>query len=144
MATPAPKPSIDTCHACRKLFPRVSIRLCTSCALVEEHRFALVREFVLEHDGAAVGEIATGTGVAAIEVRRFLESGRLVELAVNPHTTCTCGGVGERCRFCRRQLSTVFRDMETTMQREQSDRTGQARERVHYVKRIRRLGSDAA
>lgn len=143
MALPAPKPNIDTCTACGKLFPRLSLRLCSQCARVEEHRFALVRDFLREHgDGCTVPQIATGTGLPMSDVRRFMDSGRLMEVA---NAGCTCGGVGERCRQCRSRLSTGLRDLEQSMQRDRgespADGPGGA-ERTTYVRRIRRLGSD--
>lgn len=74
------KPQMDTCRACGRLFPRVNMRLCTGCALVEQHRFELVRDFILQNDGAPIPDIARSTGVPASDVSRFLDSGRLVRV----------------------------------------------------------------
>jgi predicted nucleic acid-binding Zn-ribbon protein len=140
MALPASQPSIDTCTACGKLFPRVSMRLCSGCAMVEEHRFDLVRNYVKQHDGANVIEIAQGTGVSGGDVRRFLEGGRLVEVG---GAICTCGGVGERCRHCRSHLSGKLRDLEATMTRDLADNAGdEGTGRTSYVRRIRRIDGD--
>ena len=149
MALPEPKPTIDTCNACGKLFPRAAMRLCTQCALVEENRFQLVRDYLVEHDGAALGEIARETGVSSSDVRRFTDGGRLVEITTGLEA-CTCGGVGERCRFCRSRLSNSFRKMEQSMRAEHAERdqhggddrrgAGNDHGRTSYVKRIRRLG----
>lgn len=146
MALPAPSPSIDTCTACGKLFPRLAIRLCSVCALVEENRFALVRDFLLENDGAAVGQIASETGVRAGEVRKFLEGGRLVELGQpTQEPGCTCSGnLGDRCRTCRSRLSHGFRELEQAMRRDHAPSTGRSPHdldgRTTYVRRVRRLG----
>lgn len=149
MALPAPKPSIDTCNACGKLFPRVSLRLCTKCAPVEEHRFELVRDYLLDNNGAAVGEISRGTGVSAADVHHFLDGGRLVQIRAGLDG-CSCSGAGERCRYCRAQLTSTFRDMESTMKRDVASRgtpggaagnsDGTASGRTSYVRRIRRVG----
>lgn len=145
MALPARKPTIDTCNACSKLFPRTAIRLCAQCSLVEEHRFALVRAYLVEHDGAPLGQIARETGVSSSDVRRFTEGGRLVEITSGMES-CTCGGRGERCRFCRSRLSSSFRELEETMRRDHIDgadgRSGGDDDhgRTSYVRRIRRLG----
>jgi hypothetical protein len=146
VALPASQPSIDTCNACGKLFPRVSMRLCTACSLKEEHRFDLVRQYVKDHDGASVVEIARGTGISGSDVRKFLDGGRLVEIGGGAGT-CTCGGVGTRCKYCRSQLSEKFRDMEATMSRENSERPSDERRRdagrtTGYVRRIRRINED--
>lgn len=140
MALPAPKPSIDTCSACGKLFPRIVVRLCGQCVGMEENRFRLVREYLLENDGAPLAEIARETGVSLGDVRRFSEGGRLIEITAGLDT-CTCGGVGERCRACRMRLSGSFRRVEHEMRRvgEDSDPKDESG-RTSYVRRIRRLG----
>lgn len=128
------------------------MQLCTTCSIVEENRFQLVRGFLLDNDGAQLGDIARATGVSISDVRKFTDGGRLVEIR-SGLGSCTCGGVGTRCRHCRSQLSNTFRSMEQTMQREHAQReqaqprrgrrnepTGEDATRTSYVKRIRRLG----
>lgn len=144
MGLPAHKPSIDTCNACGKLFPRTSVRLCAQCSIVEENRFELVRGYLIDNDGAPLGEVARETGVSMGDVRRFADGGRLIEITSGMNH-CTCGGVGDRCRFCRAQLSNSFREMEATMRREQADPPARDRPssgdgRTRYVRRRRRLG----
>ena len=137
MAVPTPKPSIDTCTVCGKLFPRTSMRLCTSCAVVDENRFNLVREYLVENDGAPIGEIARATGVSTSDVRAFCDGGRLVEIT-SGMDSCTCSGVGNRCRYCRAKLSGTFRTMQESMQRDHEERGESGR--TSYVRRIRRVG----
>ncbi len=139
MAVPAPKPSIDTCNACGKLFPRTAIRLCTHCVLAEENRFQLVRDYLIDNDGAPLTAIARETGVSAADVRRFTDGGRLVEITSGMES-CTCGGVGTRCRFCRSKLTNSFRSAEETMKREHVERENADGGRTSYVRRIRRIG----
>lgn len=155
MALSAHKPSIDTCNACGKLFPRTSMRLCNQCALVEEHRFELVRQFLVDSDGAAVPDIARSTGVSTSDVRRFMESGRLVAESGGTMRVdeCTCDIEGQRCRACRAELAAKFQAMESRMADDQrrrgtgTDPGGRARAaeddasgRTSYVRRIRRIG----
>lgn len=139
MGLPAPKPTIDTCNACGKLFPRTSMRLCTQCSLVEQNRFALVRDYLVDHDGAPMAEIARETGVPTADVRRFCDGGRLIEVT-SGMDSCTCGGVGERCRYCRSRLSNSFRQLEQTMRSEHAGDRDDEPGRAHYVRRIRRVG----
>lgn len=104
------------------------MRLCAGCSLAEQNRFELVREFLEEHGGGSVSEIAQTTGVSAADVRRFLEGGRLVAIqggaAGGP---CTCSGKGERCKSCRADLGNSLRDLGETMSREHADRGGTER-----------------
>lgn len=114
------------------------MKLCSACAVIDENRFQLVRDFLTANDGAAVSEISRATWVSTPDVRRFLESGRLIDITASA-TRCTCGGMGERCRFCRSQLAGPFREMQKKMVREQEGDRG-AGERTSYVRRMNRLG----
>jgi len=136
VATPSPEPKIDVCNACGKLIPRAAMRLCTSCGLIEENRFQLVRDFLMDHDGAPVADISRLTGVSTVDVRRFMEGGRIVQVG-GGISTCTCGGVGTRCRYCRSQLTQTFKQMEATMHDEQEAARIEA-ERTSSVRRERR------
>src|SRR5690606_18470810 len=116
VAAPAHRPDIDTCNACGKLFPRVRMRLCSACAMVEDNRFQLVRAYLDENDGATVPQIARETGVSVANVRAFQERGQLVEVAPGlDGGECTCGGVGERCTRCRMELAKKLRSMQDAM-----------------------------
>ena len=119
------------------------MRLCTQCSLVEQNRFTLVRDYLIDHDGAPMAEIARETGVSTADVRRFCDGGRLIEVTSGMES-CTCGGVGERCRYCRSRLSSSFRELEQSMRSEYGDGSGAAADddtgRAHYVRRIRRVG----
>lgn len=150
MALPAPKPNIDTCAACGKLFPRLAIRLCSACVLVEANRFELVREFLDEHGGGSIGDIAAATGVRVGDVRAFLDGGRLVHRADQRTDDCTCGGIGERCRPCRARLAGSFRGLEQAMRSDLAADAppsgGSATDlggRTSYVRRVRRLGGQS-
>ena len=109
----------------------------------------LVRDYLQENDGAAVTQIARATGVSGADVRAFLDSGRLVEITGG---SCTCGGVGTRCRYCRSQLAGGFRELEQRMANDLGDSAGTGRGgsswgarsddehgRTSYVRRIRRI-----
>src|SRR5690606_15423554 len=129
-------------------FPRVAMRLCAQCGLIDENRFALVREYLLENDGAPVMEIASATGVPGSDVRAFMEGGRLIEVVENIDEICTCDGIGQRCRYCRNQLAHSFKNMQQEMTKEQREREAEEawkrrtnryiddpepRKRAHYV-----------
>lgn len=126
----ARKPAIDTCNACGKLFPRIAMRLCAGCSLGEQNRFDLVRDFLDEHGGGSVTDIAQTTGVSAADVRRFLEGGRLVAINGSAGGVCTCTGSGERCQSCRTELGSNLRELHDTMSREQTARAGTERTRA--------------
>jgi hypothetical protein len=109
------KPQMDVCPCCGKLYPRVYVRLCQSCMAVEENRFELIRRFLEQAQGTAVGipDICEWTGLSRGEVVRFQEQGRLVDvdpgLGGKP-TTCSCPpGTSGRCAYCRMQMADNLR-----------------------------------
>lgn len=69
--------TITTCHACGKLIPNSRKALCGVCALVPEYRFALVRDWLRDHQGATVAEVMRATGVSHGDVEGYLSGGRL-------------------------------------------------------------------
>lgn len=143
MGAPAQKPQIDTCNSCGKLFPRISIRLCRTCARIDENRFTLVRQYLAANNGAPLAEIAQATGVTIGDVRRFTDSGRLIEIETDLDH-CTCSENAERCRYCRSQLARTFQKMEREIRQEHLDepKLNPQDDRTRYVRRIRRIGEN--
>lgn len=78
MGGPDDKPVIEVCSGCGKLFPHVRLRLCKTCAISPEKRFALVKQYLLDNRRASITEVAEGTGLPRAEVARFQAEGRLV------------------------------------------------------------------
>lgn len=116
------KPAIDTCNACGKLFPRVSMRLCTACSLAEHHRFELVRDYLDESGSVSLAMITEATGVSLADVRKFLEGGRLITVDGGAPGVCTCGGAGDRCDACRKKMASTFKGVHEEMSREDNVR----------------------
>lgn len=143
----APTPDIATCASCGKLFPRVHLHLCSTCAGDQEARFRLIREYLVANEGASFNEIAQATGLSRGEVAKFYESGRLVSTGgdlLGAPQTCTCGGVGARCTYCRLKLARKFDDPRSGDRRRTLGEIAAAaadKRRVHYVRRNRRDAS---
>lgn len=153
----APQPQLSVCATCGKMFARVYVQLCNSCAVSEENRFVLVRDFLRENPGTSISQVADATGLSRGEISKFYEQKRLVE--VDPGrgetpTKCTCAlSVSGRCAFCRMQLSQKLGEMRQGIYNESgggkdsgglgggsrgSGGSSEESGRVHYVRRIRR------
>jgi hypothetical protein len=109
------KPQMDVCTSCRKLYPRVYVRLCQACAASDEKRFELIRCFLEQNAQTAVGipEIVEWTGLSRGDVVRFYEQGRLVDIdpgGGGRPTSCSCEpGSGQRCAYCRMTMAEGLR-----------------------------------
>jgi hypothetical protein len=120
MGQPAAQPQLDVCSGCGKLYARSYIALCQACALDPDKRFQLVRDYLRDHRGGSIGQVADATGVSRGDISRFYAEGRLV--GVDPGmtdnaTTCTCQGTNS-CAYCRRKLASKFGDMASKMREE--------------------------
>lgn len=156
----APQPHLDVCASCGRMFARVYVQLCNACAVSEENRFLLVREFLRENPGRSISEVADATGLSRGEISKFYEQKRLVEVDPGPGevpTKCTCAlSVSGRCPYCRMQLSQKLGEMRQGTFNEEGSRGGgnsgmgggasgggknsDGSGRVHYVRRFRRTG----
>lgn len=143
MGEPDLKPNIDKCHACGKLFPRLYVALCGTCVLVDDNRFALVRDYLREQEGTAIAAIADGTGLSRGDIARFQSEGRLVStehgFSAAAHE-CACEpGSSARCVHCRRQLATRLRNYTESATGPAAESTPPStEERTRYVRRIHR------
>lgn len=144
-----PKPSIDVCAGCGKLYPRVNIKICPHCAVSENKRFDLVRDHLVDNAGAGIREIAEATGLSRGDVAKFLSQGRLVEVdasgAPNTASSCTCDSSGTRCTFCRLKLARTFQEHATGGPAQSpllGDLIDPPAPRVQYVRRLRRTNEE--
>lgn len=80
MGLPEREQHLDVCQGCGDMFVRESLQLCQTCATNEQRRFSLVREYLREHRGKSVGEIAAATGLPRGEVGKYIMQGRLIEI----------------------------------------------------------------
>jgi len=136
MASSAPNPSIDTCAACGKLFPRLQARLCLHCLQGQANRFELVRQYLAGNQGATIPEIALGTGLTRGDVVGFMAEGRLVSRAAG-QSRCTCAGDGQRCAHCKRDLARKMNEVDQE-RRPSAAPAAEELPPVRYVRRTRR------
>lgn len=143
----APASQLDICASCGKMFARMYVKLCNSCAISTENRFALVREYLRANPGKSISEVAEATGLSRGEISKFYDDKRLVGI---PETgvasnQCTCTpSSSEKCNACRRALSAKFLEVRselggsTTSPRRGAPASESKGERVQYIRRYRR------
>lgn len=56
------------------------MRLCNTCSISEQNRFSLVRDFLSSNGKASVIAVSQETGVSTADVRKFMDTGRLITL----------------------------------------------------------------
>ena len=68
---------LANCTRCGKVFQKIPGRkICPLCQEADEAAFSLVNQYVGDHPGAEVAEVAEKTGVEEALVLRFLRDGR--------------------------------------------------------------------
>lgn len=71
-------PRLRQCAGCAGILPAgQGPRLCPACLPDPEMRFRLLRDYLRDHQGASVMQVARDTGLSASDVTRFIDSGRL-------------------------------------------------------------------
>jgi rRNA maturation protein Nop10 len=110
--------AIRNCPECGRVFKFVFKDLCSECIEQDEAALIVIKDFLPDHPGAKVADIARETGLETRRVFRLLRDQRLTAVCEdNKIQLLSC----ERCqkpvlndRFCpecREQLSKLFEQM---------------------------------
>ncbi|NLY42399.1 MAG: MerR family transcriptional regulator [Clostridiaceae bacterium] len=97
--------NMKNCARCGKLFTHIAgPPLCVKCREEDEKDFKKVKEYLYEHRGATVTEVATDLDIPVARLKRFIKEGRL-EVIEDSNLLIQC----ERCgisiksgRYCDR------------------------------------------
>ena len=97
--------NIRNCKMCGKIFNYVTGPvLCPTCRDTMEAKFQEVKEYVREHKGAGIAEVAEACDVDASQIRQWLREERL-EVTEDSAIILSCEACGApiRCgRFCEK------------------------------------------
>lgn len=111
-----------TCRRCGVIMMKLSRDICQKCHLEEEDDFNKVKEYLRDHAGASMKEVADDTGVAESLIEKFVSSGRLERLGVVVEHACqTCHkkiSSGIICPDCKKDLKMHLQQL-----KEEVDRT---------------------
>lgn len=68
----------NTCKFCGKRFrTRTKASTCTSCKKIDDAIFSKVEAYLRSYPNSNAVQIAEGVGVAAVEILRYIDEGRL-------------------------------------------------------------------
>lgn len=109
--------NVRNCRKCGKIFNYVSgPHICPSCREALEEVFQRVKEYIREHNGASINEVAENCEVEVSQIQQWLREERL-ELAPGSAITLeceTCGApitCGRYCEKCRKDLASDLNGM---------------------------------
>lgn len=87
---------LSNCKICGKVFSAPRPGLCPDCHRIEEEQFERVKQYLHEHKGAGIDEVAAATEVPHSKILEFLRLGRL---------TIDAGAGGLSCRMCGKPIA---------------------------------------
>ena len=105
---------IKNCKGCNRLFQYIGGPiLCPICREALEDKFAEVKEYIYQHRGASIAEVAGATEVSAKQIKQWIREDRLVlSDPTEDGITCEKCGIpicsGRFCEKCRIAMANEF------------------------------------
>lgn len=104
--------NIRNCRVCGRIFNYLSgAPVCPSCRDKLEAKFQEVKEYIREHRGAGIQEVAEACNVDPAQIRQWLKDDRLEVTEDSPmFLNCeSCGAPIRSGRFCEKCKNTMTR-----------------------------------
>lgn len=129
------------CKKCGKVFRYISgYPLCKECKELDEEQYKMVREYIKEHPGTNIEQVASALNISHQQILRYLREERLeISQRSDKFILCElCGSIIKTGRFCE----SCKREINKELNKEYSNKL----DNVYYYneeeeKRIRQLGS---
>lgn len=109
--------NVRNCRNCGRIFNyMVGPVICLGCKDAVEAKFQEVKEYVREHHGAGIAEVAEACDVDAAQIRQWLRDERL-EVTEDSAIFLTCEGCGgpirsgRFCESCNVAMKKGFKDI---------------------------------
>ncbi len=106
--------NIRNCKVCGRIFNYVSGPVtCPGCRESLEAKFQEVKEYIREHKGAGIAQVAEACDVEAAQIRQWLKDERLEVTEDSAlYLTCeSCGAAIRSGRFCEKCKGNMTRDL---------------------------------
>ncbi len=114
--------NIKNCRSCGRIFNYVAgAIICPACREGQEAKFQEVKEYVREHKGAGIAEVAEACEVEPAQIRQWLREERL-EVTEDSAVFLNCEFCGApiRCgRFCEKCKGSMKKDLQSVMPKQQ-------------------------
>lgn len=96
---------VRNCKSCGKLYNYISGQppLCNACLKLLEEKFAVVKEYIYNHPGAGMQEVAEENEVSTMQIQKWIREERLAfsEDSVVGIECENCGTMIKTGRFCK-------------------------------------------
>jgi flagellar operon protein (TIGR03826 family) len=96
---------VRNCKNCGKLYNYISglPPLCSACQKVIEEKFSIVKEYIYNHPGAGIAEVAEENDVTTMQIQKWIREERLTFSEDSPvGIECeNCGAMIKTGRFCK-------------------------------------------
>lgn len=106
--------NVRNCRNCGRLFNYISgIVICPACKESLEAKFQEVKEYIREHKGAGIQEVAEACDVETAQIRQWLREERL-EVTENSALFLNCESCGTPIRsgrYCDKCKTELTRDL---------------------------------
>ncbi len=109
--------NVRNCRKCGKMFNYLSgMPICPACKELMEEKFQEVKEYIREHKGVGINEVADACDVEPAQITAWLHDDRL-EVTEDSAIMLTCEGCGAQirsgkyCDRCRNNMGNAFGQM---------------------------------
>lgn len=133
---------LRNCRECGRLFNYISgPRICPDCADALEKKFVLVKEYIYEHNGVGLQEVADAMEVSVAQIKQWVKEERLIFTSgVDAILECEkCGApivTGRYCNVCKdkmqKKLSSVIESQPVV---EKTNKAVREKERMRFLDR---------
>ena len=110
--------NIRNCRVCGKIFNYVSgPSTCPACRESLEAKFQEVKEYIREHKGVGITQVAEACDVEPAQIRQWLKDDRLEVTEDSAlYLTCeSCGAAIRSGRFCEKCKNNVTQDLKNIL-----------------------------
>ena len=116
--------NVEQCRSCKKLFPFLARGVCADCLQTTEDEFERVRDYLREHDGAAISTVAAETGVSERSIIGWMNEGRLERHGTSRLSAEEAAQQQEARRRLLEGMADAVEEAAATAEEEQARRVG--------------------
>lgn len=110
--------NVRNCRTCGRIFNYIAgPHICPSCREKMEEKFQEVKEYIRDHKGAGINEVADACGVEIGQIHQWLREERLEVTEDSPiQLACeNCGAFIRSGRFCDKCTNSMTQDLRSVL-----------------------------
>lgn len=116
--------NIKNCRVCGRIYNYMAgPNVCPACRESQEAKFQEVKEYIREHKGASIPQVAEACDVDAAQIRQWLREERLEVTEDSAlYLTCeSCGAAIRSGRFCEKCKGSMTQDFKQILKSNQPE-----------------------